>query len=107
MATGDREYSIVPFPRNKFFTGREEILDRLLTNFNDGETVQALSGLGGIGKTQTALEYAYRHRQDYKVVLWANANSRETLVTDFATMARLLDLPEKDAQDQSEAGRRG
>lgn len=93
----------VPLLRNRYFVGREEILGRLLTNFNDGETVQALNGLGGIGKTQTALEYAYRHRQDYKFVLWANAHSRESLITDFATMATLLDLPEKDAQDQSEA----
>ena len=33
----------------------------------------SISGLGGIGKTQLALEYAYRFRQDYQVVLWAQA----------------------------------
>jgi hypothetical protein len=93
----------VPFPQNKFFTGRGDILNALHTGFASGERVQALNGLGGIGKTQTALEYAYLHEQEYQVVLWANANSRESLLTDFATMATLLDLPEKDAQDQSEA----
>ena len=49
------------------------------------------------------MEYAYRHRQDYEFVLWGNAASRETLVTDFVAMAGLLNLPEKNAQDQSEA----
>jgi len=63
----------------------------------------ALNGMGGVGKTQTALEYAYRYQQDYRVVLWGKAHSRETLVTDFVLMAGLLNLSEKDAQDQSEA----
>jgi tetratricopeptide (TPR) repeat protein len=49
------------------------------------------------------VEYAYRHRQDYEVVLWAGANTRETLVADYAAIAGLLNLPEKNAQDQSEA----
>src|SRR5438105_9002301 len=63
---------------------------------------QAISGLGGIGKTQTAIEYAYRYRSDYKAVLWVTADTRETLVSDFLNIAHLLNLPEKDAQDQSE-----
>jgi tetratricopeptide (TPR) repeat protein len=78
-------------------------LNRLYQNFNSSERTQALNGLGGIGKTQTAVEYAYRHRQDYEVVLWAGANTRETLVADYAAIAGLLDLPEKNAQDQGEA----
>ena len=93
----------LPFPRNRFFTGREDILKGIHASFNGGETVQALTGLGGIGKTQTALEFAYRYRQNYQVVLWGNAHSRETLVTDFVSMAGLLNLPEKNAQDQGQA----
>jgi len=93
----------LPFPRNKFFTGRDDILKGIHKNFNAGERAQALSGMPGVGKTQTALQYAYQYQRDYRIVLWGNANSRETLVTDFVSMAGLLNLPEKNAQDQSEA----
>ncbi len=40
----------------------------------------AISGLGGIGKTQTAVEYAYRYQQEYQYVLWLQANTSETLI---------------------------
>jgi len=103
IETKSRGIFSLPFPRNKFFTGREEVLNRLYKNFNSSERTQALNGLGGIGKTQTAMEYAYRHRQDYRVVLWAGANTREALVAEYAAIAGLLDLPEKNAQDQGEA----
>src|SRR5262245_1049858 len=55
--------SNLPFSRNKFFTGRGDTLTSLHTGFNAGETVQALNGMGGVGKTQTALEYAYQYQQ--------------------------------------------
>jgi tetratricopeptide (TPR) repeat protein len=93
----------LPFPRNKFFIGRDDILKDIHKNFNAGERAQALSGMPGVGKTQTALQYAYQYQRDYRIVLWGNAASRETLVTDFVAMAGLLNLPEKNAQDQSEA----
>jgi tetratricopeptide (TPR) repeat protein len=92
----------VPYPRNTFFTGREDILHRLhaaLAARGATALTQAIAGLGGIGKTQTAVEYAYRHRDAYRAVLWARADSRSTLTTDFAAIAALLDLPEKDARD--------
>lgn len=58
------------------------------------------TGLGGIGKTQTALEYAYRSRDTYDAVFWVRAAGRETLIADFVALAHLLDLPGRVASDQ-------
>jgi tetratricopeptide (TPR) repeat protein len=95
----------VPYPRNPLFTGREHILERLARTLNSGETTelaqaQAISGLGGIGKTQTAIEYAYRFRSTYQAVLWARADKHENLVLEYVAIARLLHLPEQQQQDQ-------
>ena len=99
----------VPFPRNLFFTGREEILQQLelaLSATKQATLTQALtpqgqtiSGLGGVGKTQTALEYAHRHRAEYLFVFWAQADAAVTLDTEFRRIALLLNLPQKDAQE--------
>jgi tetratricopeptide (TPR) repeat protein len=91
---------------NPFFTGRGEVLDRLHEQLRTGPAAaliqtQAISGLGGIGKTQTAIEYAYRYRGDYQAVLWTAADSREAVMAGFVAIATLLDLPQKEAQDQS------
>jgi tetratricopeptide (TPR) repeat protein len=89
-------------PRNPFFTGRDEYLKRLEHGLGHGRA-QAISGLGGIGKTQTAIEYAYRHRGQYRAVLWSGADSRDALVSGFGAIASLLDLPEKDERDANVA----
>ena len=95
----------VPYRRNPFFTGREEVLEHIHDALQADSTAcvaqaQGLSGLGGIGKTQTALEYAYRYRTDYQAVLWARADSPGTLTTEFVRIVALLDLPERSEQDQ-------
>lgn len=59
--------------RNPNFTGREELLAEIgkaLTSGHAAALTQAITGLGGVGKTQTAVEYAYRHESDYRVVWW-------------------------------------
>lgn len=94
----------VPLPRNSFFTGREELLhtlhERLKSEQNMALTQSwAISGLGGIGKTQIALEYAYQHRQDYVAVFWISAATQESLQAGLAALAELLQLPEKDEHD--------
>ncbi len=95
----------IPFRRNPFFTGREPIFTQLHRLLHAGTTTAlsqppAISGLGGIGKTQTAVEYAYRSRDSYPFVLWVQANDHETLLLNFVALARLLNLPERDAQEQ-------
>ena len=103
----------VPYPRNLLFTGREELLTQLAASLHTGHPTaisqpprdsqpQAISGLGGIGKTQVALEYAYRYRSEYRAVLWAQADTKDTLTTSYLELATLLDLPEKDAQESAQ-----
>lgn len=57
---------------------------------------QVISGLGGIGKTQTALEYAYRYSKEYVCIFWIRADSALTIQTDFAQIAQKLNLVEQD-----------
>jgi hypothetical protein len=85
--------------RNPFFTGREQLLLQVQAALAQrGRAV--LSGLGGVGKTQTAVEYAHRHLEEYDYVLWVGAQSREALLSGYVAIAGLLQLPEADAQDQ-------
>ena len=82
--------------------GRDQELERLHKNFTTGKglVTQALTGLGGIGKTQTALEYAKRYREEYQTVFWAQAENREVLFGDMTTLAGLLQLPAHNLSEQ-------
>ena len=83
----------VPFLRNVYFTGREDILLELHGRLQGGSAVinqtQGIAGLGGIGKTQTAVEYAYRHFEvAYDWVFWLRADTLVNLQTDLGAVAR-------------------
>ena len=91
----------VLYNRNPFFTGRQELLRLIEESLQDGPTSSCvLCGLGGIGKTQLAVEYAHRHRERYGAVFWVRAASRETLIADYLFMAELLHLVGRQGQDQ-------
>jgi tetratricopeptide (TPR) repeat protein len=95
----------VPYPRNRFFTARDEFLRSLHETFlSDREHsiyTQAISGLGGIGKTQIALEYAYRYSTDYHAIFWLKGDNSEDLRADYMRLAALLNLPERNEADQN------
>jgi tetratricopeptide (TPR) repeat protein len=86
--------------RNPFFTGREDVLAQLQKALA-GQRRAALSGLGGVGKTETALEYAHQHFGEYDYTFWTTANSREALLSGYVSVAGLLKLPLSDARDQT------
>jgi DNA-binding SARP family transcriptional activator len=82
--------------RNPWFTGRAGVLGELHRRLRAGRPelmVQTLHGLGGVGKTQLALEYAHRYAADYDVVWWIDA-ARPVLISDQLTrLAARLGIP--------------
>ena len=97
----------VPYRENPYFTGRRQVLSRLrtaLTRNRKAVLGQAISGLGGIGKTQTAVAYAYRHRKKYKVVFWLRAADELELTTGFINIAKRLALPHDERQPDETVG---
>jgi hypothetical protein len=94
----------VPYARNLQFTGRSEVIVRLETELNSGPAAavtQAIAGLGGIGKTQLALEYCYRNREKYKVIWWIRAESKETRITDFVALGQRIGVIDIESSDDS------
>ena len=97
----------VPFSRNQYFIGREEVLHSLHELFTRGKIeadpqVAAITGLGGIGKTQAAVEFAYRYANDYSGVFWCQAATRPELIASALEIARTLTLPEQAATSQTD-----
>ena len=80
-------------PRNATFTGRGITLEKVRNGLAATPTVvvpQALFGLGGVGKTQVALEYAHRFAANYDVVWWISAEQPSTARSDLFELANVL-----------------
>ncbi|WP_280668882.1 MULTISPECIES: FxSxx-COOH system tetratricopeptide repeat protein [unclassified Kitasatospora] len=97
--------------RNPLFTGRTRTLEILHAKLAEGTTAllalpQTLYGLGGVGKTQLALEYAHRYKSEYDLVWWIDAEQPETTVRSLGELARSLNLKVSDDLHQlAEAAR--
>jgi len=87
----------IPYPLNPNFTGRESLLNSLRNALISGGTTaltqtKTVTGLGGVGKTQLALEYAYRHINDYEVIWWVRSEEPAILANDYIELADRLGL---------------
>ena len=66
--------------RNNHFTGRDDLLETIVDGFyNKKMGIQLLSGMPGVGKTQTALEFAHRNTGRYSIIWWLNAEDEASL----------------------------
>ncbi|WP_433396313.1 FxSxx-COOH system tetratricopeptide repeat protein [Streptomyces sp. CA-146814] len=79
-------------PRNPGFTGRSLVLERMRDQLGGGMAVvlpqpQTLYGLGGVGKTQVALEYVHRFMADYDLVWWISSEQGDDVVASLAELA--------------------
>lgn len=84
----------VPHDRLTHFVGRRPQLDSLLTAAGPRtiSAPRALTGPGGVGKTQLAVELAYANRDDFDVVWWVRAERAVTLAVDLADLGQALGL---------------
>ncbi len=84
--------------KNPNFTGRITLLDTLKQHLLKSSTsmmpiaLTACHGLGGIGKTEIAKEFVYKHLDDYRTIYWIPADSEESLTRTYLELAKELKL---------------
>jgi hypothetical protein len=83
-------------PRLRYFTGRQPLLDQIRTALAAAEggrvQVSALQGMGGVGKSQLAIEYAHRHAADYTLIHWIDAGQDAAVPAGLAALTGPLGL---------------
>lgn len=110
---GSREVQLpvqsLTMPRNNNFTGREAALadlHKLLISSNDGKNAPAacsLQGIGGMGKTEIALEFAYKYISHWEAgVFWvaADTNQETELLRTFCDIGSVLGIVSPDEFDE-------
>ena len=96
---------VLPYPSlGTLFKGRDGFLRRLRDSLTKGTTPaiagKAVHGLGGVGKTRAAVEYAYAHLGQYTALALLDAETPDKLQTSLAALTGPLRLPEKDLPEQ-------
>jgi hypothetical protein len=95
----------VPLLKNEYFHGREAVLKDVHHKLSLGDNHTAtrsclIHAMGGMGKTQVALEYAYRYRRQYRCVFWLGAERVQELAVVYASIAVKLKMSEIDSIGQ-------
>ncbi|MEV6838145.1 FxSxx-COOH system tetratricopeptide repeat protein [Streptomyces sp. NPDC051133] len=81
--------------RNRNFTGRESLLERLQERLRGGVTAvlpEALHGMGGVGKSQIAIEYVYRHSREYRLIWWIPSEQENQIVQSLIELGDQMGL---------------
>ncbi|KAJ2987613.1 hypothetical protein NUW58_g4405 [Xylaria curta] len=95
----DIKQSFFQWPRNSYFSGREEELRKIKTELSrdkprnqQGPLRFAIYGLGGVGKTQLVIEYCHRvcERRPHTSIFWYKASGPEGLASQYQNHAQLL-----------------
>jgi tetratricopeptide (TPR) repeat protein len=103
--TPTRLWGNVP-QRNRNFTGREELMARLSQRLSQRLTSEvtavlpevtavlpeALHGMGGVGKSQIAIEYVYRNSRDYSLVWWVPSEQTSLIVQSLIELGEQMGL---------------
>ena len=106
-----RPFKLVGAPLTPAFVKRQGLMgqmEAILLPINQAQqTVLVLHGLGGIGKSQLAREFASRHQNDYSAIFWINAKTESSLNTSMVDIARRVGLAVQSDENQHTAQTRG
>ena len=96
---------MVSYQTNPHFTGRDELLCELRAKLVEVKPKRynhrvSIYGLGGVGKTQVAIEYIYRYEQEYKAIFWISAADQAVLFSGFESIAKMIDIPTIDQKPE-------
>ncbi|KAL8388742.1 hypothetical protein RB599_010070 [Gaeumannomyces hyphopodioides] len=88
-------FATIPFSRDPDFVDRGNILDQLRQRCSEPAGRMALVGLGGIGKSQLAIEFAYRtaEKTPNKWIFWIHAGTQARVEEGFQAIADVVKLP--------------
>src|SRR5205814_9962251 len=98
---------IVDYQENSKFTGHEVFLHTLKQKLfeqipNQHNHRIALYGMGGIGKTQTALKYVYTNKTTYEKIYWVTAVDQASLLSGYRKIAKAACLKIASVSDTTE-----
>ncbi|TKH10136.1 hypothetical protein FC678_15375, partial [Peribacillus simplex] len=92
----------IPFRSHPLFIGRDTIISTLKEGFfsKTAGSEKTLSGMGGVGKTQIAVEFALQFQENYDVVWWIRAENETLILNDLKELCKELGLPIKDEDNK-------